>query len=134
MTGTRRTAILETSAIAVPLLARQIFVGGIIHRGVGRNEILTRCHWERGLTTAFEATSNKIDPTEDEEEHSGGGASATQKRRTRMTKTTRTTNTTRKIAQLMTSGTNSSATMYFLTVPYPSTITHRGYNYGCPTR
>ena len=53
MTGTRRTAILETAAIAVPLLARQIFVGGVIHRGVGRNEILTRCHWERGLTTAF---------------------------------------------------------------------------------
>ena len=47
MTITRRTVMLATYAIAVPLLAHQIVVGEIINRRVGRNKSLTRCHWER---------------------------------------------------------------------------------------
>ena len=56
MTGTRITVILTTTALSVPLIARQIITGGVIHGRVGRNESLTRCHWERGLTAAFGAT------------------------------------------------------------------------------
>ena len=48
ITGTIRTAILATVAVAAPLLSRQIFAVEILHRGVGRNEILNHCHWERG--------------------------------------------------------------------------------------
>ena len=48
MTCIRRTAILVTAAVAVSLLARQIVVGEIINRGVGRKKILTCFHWERG--------------------------------------------------------------------------------------
>ena len=67
MTGTRRTVILATAAVAIPLLARQIFAGEIIHGGVGRNESLTLCHWEMRLTAAFEAASNQTYPTKAEE-------------------------------------------------------------------
>ena len=59
MTGTRKTVILATAAVAVPLLDHQITAGKFFHRAVGRNEILTHCDWERGLTAAFEAMSNQ---------------------------------------------------------------------------
>ena len=37
-----RTAILATATASVPILDHQLTTGGIIHGGVGRNEILTR--------------------------------------------------------------------------------------------
>ena len=53
MTGTRRTTILATVSIDVPLIVRQVFASEIIHGGVVRNKILTHCNWERGLTAAL---------------------------------------------------------------------------------
>ena len=59
MTGTRKSTILATAAIAVPFLSCQIVAGEILHGGVGGNESLTYSNWGRGLTAAFEVISNQ---------------------------------------------------------------------------
>ena len=73
MTGTRRTAILETSDVAVPILARQIFAGEIIHGGAGRNKILTCCHWERGSPPVLKRLIIKQIPLMMRNNSQGGG-------------------------------------------------------------
>ena len=68
MNSTRRTTILATAAVAIPLLARQIVAGVILHGGGGgkkRNTDLLPLG--KGLTATFEATSNKTDPIKAEE-------------------------------------------------------------------
>ena len=72
MTGTRKSTILATAAIAVPFLSCQIVAGEILHGGVGGNESLTYSNWGRGLTDAFEATSDQTDLIKAEEEQSEG--------------------------------------------------------------
>ena len=76
MNSTRRTVILTTAAIDVPLLSYQTVAGEFIHGGVGGKKSLNYSVYGRGLTTTFEETSNKIDPINSEEEQLGGGGSS----------------------------------------------------------
>ena len=69
MDGTRRTTILATAAVAVPLLARQIVVGEKISGGSGKKQKPDPLTLVKGLTAAFEVTYNQTDNIEAEEEH-----------------------------------------------------------------
>ena len=51
MTGNKRTVILATAAVALPLLAHQIVVGGIIHGVGGKKQHPDPPPLEKGLTS-----------------------------------------------------------------------------------
>ena len=128
MAGTRRTAILATAAVAILSLARQINVGVILHGGVVGKKKPEPLPLGKGLTTVFEATSNQTHSIDVEGRQSGGGGGYNVEREDEYEDNHegKTTTTTRTIAQLMTSGANSSTTIYFIPVPDPPTIIQLG--------